>query len=82
MPYTPKMGGYNWRKTVITATHKLKKQRAMLGQIVEGNLTQAELFQLISAIALINASITESMGDLLEFKDADSHNEDIESCQE
>ena len=71
MAYTPKVGGYNWRKTVTTTTHKLQQQRQLLTKVVEGDLSNAELYQLVSAIALLNASVADSLNELLEFRESE-----------
>lgn len=69
MAYKAKVGGYNWRKTVADARIDLRKQRTMLTKIVEGDMSQVELYQLISAIALINAAIDDRLAALGEFPD-------------
>ena len=69
MAYKAKVGGYNWRQTVTAARIDLRKQRSMLTRIVEGDMSQAELYQLISAIALISAAIDDRLADLEEFPD-------------
>ncbi len=69
MAYKAKAGGYNWRKTITDARTDLRKERSILTRIVEGDMSQVELYRLISAIALINAAVDDRLADLGDFPD-------------
>lgn len=66
------MGGYQWRRDIAGALDKLQRQRDVLIHIVEGDLSTAELYQLISAAALLNSTAADQIRTLLEYKEKDA----------
>lgn len=62
--YRPKTGGYRWRSIVAGAQSDLRNQRQLLAQIIQGDISSAELWQLVSAAVLLNAAIAERLNTL------------------
>jgi hypothetical protein len=69
MPYQPTIGGYNWRQECARGRHLLRQQRELIEMIVEGGLSQAQLFQTLTAIALTNSRVDDVIADLAQFKE-------------
>jgi len=69
MPSQPTIGGYNWRQECAKGRQLLRQQRELIEMIVEGGLSQAQLFQTLTAIALTNSRADEVLADLAEYKE-------------
>ena len=67
MAYQAKTGGYIYRQRITAARARLKDQRAMLKSIAQGGVTNAELYQVLTAITLLNMTIDEELEGLYDF---------------
>lgn len=67
MAYQAKTGGYIYRQRITAARERLKDQRTMLKSIVQGGMTNAELYQVLTAITLLNMTIDEELEGLYDF---------------
>lgn len=77
MAYTPKAGGYKWRQSVTRGRKAVRVQRQLIQRIVEGGLGQAELYQTLTAVALMASQIDEVLeGLLVGFEDADTERDE------
>lgn len=69
MPYQPVPGGYNWRQECAKGRQILRQQRELIELIVEGGMSQAQMFQTLTAIVLKNSQADEVIADLAQFKE-------------
>ena len=67
MAYQAKTRGYIYRQRITAARARLKDQRAMLKSIAQGGMTNAELYQVLTAITLLNMAIDEELEGLYDF---------------
>ena len=67
MAYQAKTGGYIYRQRITAARARLKDQRAMLKSIAQGGMTNPELYQVLTAITLLNMAIDEELEGLYDF---------------
>ena len=71
MPYQPKRGGTKYRQLIARGRTLTRRQRSILERIIEQGPTQAELFQLLTAMALLTSQIDEVLEDLAQYDEKD-----------
>ncbi len=65
-----KIGGYRYREIISRGRRATRQQRDLICTILENGPSQAELFQILTALALLSSTIDDTFGDL------DSYRED------
>lgn len=68
MPYEPIPGGRKWNEDCADALSKLRHQRRLINDIITTGPTQAQLYQHLVAITLINGEIAETIQKLQDYK--------------
>lgn len=68
MPYEPIPGGRKWNTDCANALSKLRQQRRLINDIITNGSTQAQLYQSLVAIVLLNGEIAETIQALQEYK--------------
>jgi len=64
MGYKPRHGGYKHRNLIARGKSATKKQRTIIQRIIESGPTREELYQLLTALALITSQIDDTLDDL------------------
>lgn len=67
MGYKRKRGGYAYNGALARGHAAVRKQREIVTRILETGPTQAQLYQLLTALMLANTQINEALDDLAEF---------------
>lgn len=64
MPYRPKIGGSKYNGIIARGHEAARRQRRLIADIVENGPSQAELFQMLTAVALLTSTIDDVLNDL------------------
>lgn len=64
MPYRPKRGGTKYTALLARGRQLTRKQRSILQRIIEQGPTPGELFQMLTALALLTSYIDDLLDDL------------------
>jgi len=64
MATPPKVGGYRYAEILARARKATRQQRQILTNIVQEGPSQAELFQMTTALALLTSTIDDALDDL------------------
>lgn len=67
MPYQPKRGGTIYNRKVAAIAAFNRQIRDVIEQITEGGITNAQLYQYLTAIALITVRSDDVLRDLEDF---------------
>ena len=67
MGYKPIIGGTKYNEKIAKAKGHNRKVRSLVERITEGNITQAELYQYLTAITLITVQSDDVLDDLADF---------------
>jgi len=68
MPYQPQVGGYKYREIIARGRSATRKQRQLIADIVERGPSQAELFQMLTAVTLLTSTIDDVLEDLSSYE--------------
>lgn len=69
MAYKPKRGGYKHRALIADARSAARHQRDIIRHIMTAGPSQAELYQLLTQLALLSSQIDETLDDLEKYED-------------
>ena len=69
MAYKPIRGGYKHRALIAEANSATRQQRDIIRRIITTGPDRAELFQLLTQLALLSSRIDELIAALAEFED-------------
>lgn len=71
MAYKPKRGGHKHRAIIAAGHSATRQQRDIIRRIITAGPSQAELFQLLTQLALLSSQIDETLDDLEKYEDKD-----------